>query len=99
MTKLTFVSLSVATTLLSWSPGRHLEAQAITGTPLDFSPVGTAALRYRLIGPHRGSRVTAVAGVTSEPFTFYMGAAGGGVWKTTDAGETWLKSRRVPAVL
>jgi photosystem II stability/assembly factor-like uncharacterized protein len=56
---------------------------------LDFSRTGTEALHYRLIGPHKGSRVTAVAGVAGEMLTFYMGAAGGGVWKTTDAGETW----------
>ncbi len=46
-------------------------------------------LQYRCIGPSRGGRVTAVAGVPSELFTFYMGATGGGVWKTTDAGTSW----------
>jgi len=46
-------------------------------------------LEYRSIGPSRGGRVTAVAGVPGELFTFYMGASGGGVWKTTDAGTTW----------
>ena len=45
--------------------------------------------RYRMIGPHRGGRVTAVAGVPGDHRTFYMGATGGGVWKTTDAGEVW----------
>jgi photosystem II stability/assembly factor-like uncharacterized protein len=44
---------------------------------------------YRTIGPHRGGRVTAVAGVAGDHRTFYMGATGGGVWKTTDAGEVW----------
>jgi photosystem II stability/assembly factor-like uncharacterized protein len=42
-----------------------------------------------MIGPARGGRVTAVTGVNQEPRTFYMGASGGGVWKTTDAGITW----------
>src|SRR5262245_36299418 len=46
-------------------------------------------LRYRNIGPHRGGRVTAVAGHRRQPHTFYMGATGGGVWKTTDAGQSW----------
>src|SRR5439155_7418289 len=41
-------------------------------------------LRYRMIGPNRGGRVTAVTGVPSQPHTFYMGVASGGVWKTTD---------------
>ena len=48
-----------------------------------------SGMRYRLIGPYRGGRVTAVTGVPSQPFTFYMGSTGGGVWKTTDAGHTW----------
>jgi photosystem II stability/assembly factor-like uncharacterized protein len=47
-------------------------------------------LRYRMVGPNRGGRVTAVAGVGSQPATFYMGVASGGVWKTTDAGGTWF---------
>lgn len=47
------------------------------------------ALSYRLVGPFRGGRVTAVAGVRQEPATFYMGGTGGGVWKTTDNGLTW----------
>ena len=47
------------------------------------------ALKYRLIGPYRGGRSTAVAGAPSHPFTFYMGSTGGGIWKTLDAGENW----------
>ncbi len=47
------------------------------------------SMHYRNIGPFRGGRVTTVTGVRGEPFTFYMGATGGGVWKTTDAGTTW----------
>src|SRR6185295_19163390 len=47
-------------------------------------------LRYRMVGPNRGGRVTAVTGVASQPATFYMGVASGGVWKTTDAGQNWF---------
>lgn len=47
------------------------------------------ALSYRNVGPSRGGRVTAVAGVVQQPGTFYMGATGGGVWKTTDFGQRW----------
>ena len=47
------------------------------------------ALEFRELGPYRGGRVTAVAGVASMPGTFYMGATGGGVWKTEDYGITW----------
>jgi photosystem II stability/assembly factor-like uncharacterized protein len=47
------------------------------------------AVQWRLVGPHRGGRSAAVAGVASERNTFYFGATGGGVWKTTDGGKTW----------
>jgi photosystem II stability/assembly factor-like uncharacterized protein len=46
-------------------------------------------LRWRPIGPYRGGRVAAVAGVSSDINTYYFGATGGGVWKTTDAGDNW----------
>jgi len=47
------------------------------------------AMEWRNIGPYRGGRVTAVSGVIGDSDTFYMGSTGGGVWKTTDGGETW----------
>lgn len=46
-------------------------------------------LRYRLVGPARGGRVTTVTGVPSQPTTFYMGVASGGLFRTTDNGATW----------
>ena len=46
-------------------------------------------LQWRCIGPFRGGRVVAVAGVPGDPTTFYFGAVAGGVWKTTDAGTYW----------
>lgn len=46
-------------------------------------------MRWREIGPLRAGRTRALAGVPSEPATFYLGAVNGGVWKTTDAGSTW----------
>jgi photosystem II stability/assembly factor-like uncharacterized protein len=47
-------------------------------------------MKYRLVGPSRGGRVTTVTGVPSQPRTFYMGVASGGVFRTTDGGATWL---------
>ena len=47
-------------------------------------------LRFRQIGPFRGGRVVAVTGVASEPDVYYFGATGGGIWKTTDSGLSWL---------
>ena len=47
------------------------------------------ALEYRMIGPYRGGRSTAVTGITDKPDTYFMGTTGGGVWKTTNAGQDW----------
>ena len=68
--------------ILTAGPGR-LVAQDV------FSPNLFEGLEYRMIGPSRGGRVTAVAGHRDQPSTFYMGATGGGVWKTTDYGQRW----------
>ncbi len=46
-------------------------------------------LKWRSIGPYRGGRVTAVAGIASQSNVYYFGGTGGGVWKTTDAGINW----------
>jgi len=48
-----------------------------------------SGLKWRLIGPFRGGRAVAVAGVSGDPTTFYFGSVNGGVWKTTDAGVVW----------
>lgn len=47
------------------------------------------AFQYRTVGPERGGRVTTVTGIPQIPGTFYLGASGGGVWKTEDYGTTW----------
>ncbi len=49
----------------------------------------TQAMAWRNIGPTRGGRSVAVTGVVGDDQTYYFGATGGGVWKTTDAGTTW----------
>jgi len=54
-----------------------------------IDPVFLDSMKYRSIGPYRGGRVTAVAGVAQQMHTFYMGSTGGGVWRTEDAGQTW----------
>ena len=46
-------------------------------------------MKWREIGPYRAGRTRALAGVPGQPYTFYIGAVNGGVWKTTDAGQTW----------
>src|SRR5215469_5022676 len=46
-------------------------------------------LRWRMIGPFRGGRTRALAGVPSQPNVLYIGVVNGGVWKSTDYGRTW----------
>ena len=52
-------------------------------------PVFFNGLHYRLVGPSRGGRVTTVTGVPSQPKTFYMGVASGGLFRTIDGGASW----------
>jgi photosystem II stability/assembly factor-like uncharacterized protein len=54
------------------------------------APSGAFAdLTWRMVGPMRGGRTRAVAGVPAQPGVFYIGAVDGGVWKTDDTGRTW----------
>jgi photosystem II stability/assembly factor-like uncharacterized protein len=52
-------------------------------------PSQMSGLKWRLVGPFRGGRVVAVAGVPGDSRTFYFGAVNGGIWKTTDGGTVW----------
>src|SRR6202163_604852 len=54
-----------------------------------FRPDLFTSLRWRSIGPFRGGRTRAVAGVPSQPNVFYIAQVNGGVWKTDDYGRTW----------
>ncbi|MEO8812621.1 MAG: hypothetical protein ABI376_06895, partial [Caulobacteraceae bacterium] len=80
-----FCCLTAAVTALCFpllpQPSR---AATASGAP---NPWG--ALGWRLIGPFRGGWGEMVAGVAGAPDTFYFGAAGGGVWRTDNAGRTW----------
>ena len=68
--------------LLSLCLGAHTSTQEISADQM-------RGLSWRLVGPFRGGRVTAVAGIAGDPKTYYMGTPGGGVWKTTNGGATW----------
>jgi len=72
-------------TLLSAAAGAQRGGGA--PQPADAGPFG--ALRWRSLGPARGGRSIAVAGSASRIHEYYMGATGGGLWKTTDGGVTW----------
>ena len=68
---------------------------ALAATPAATQPVPYEAalmppLAWRSIGPDRGGRSIAVAGHSDRPFEYYFGATGGGLFKTTDGGASWL---------
>jgi photosystem II stability/assembly factor-like uncharacterized protein len=54
-----------------------------------FDPSLYGEMRWRMIGPHRGGRTKAAAGIADQPNVFYVAYVNGGVWKTTDYGRTW----------
>lgn len=60
-----------------------------TSTPENVDSILLSKVKYRLVGPWRGGRSAAVAGSYKNKNTFYFGATGGGVWKTTDGGSNW----------
>jgi photosystem II stability/assembly factor-like uncharacterized protein len=73
---------------------RHLIAVfllffAVSTVARSVPPELVNGLKWRLIGPFRGGRAVAVAGVPGDSTTFYFGAVDGGIWKTTDAGTVW----------
>src|SRR5580765_3612870 len=74
-------SLGVAACALQATPTPAADA---TGPPSMLN-----GLEWRLIGPFRSGWSTTAAGVADQPDTYYSGYAGGGVWKTTDSGQTW----------
>jgi photosystem II stability/assembly factor-like uncharacterized protein len=80
---LLFVILLAAFSLAHSTPAQ----QAPSPSTSDSDPL--KAVQWRLIGPFRGGRVTAVAGVASQPLVYYFGGTGGGVWKTIDGGINW----------
>ena len=57
--------------------------------PRAVDSVQFRGMQWRSIGPNRGGRSIAVAGSARRPLEYYFGAVGGGLWKTTDGGQTW----------
>lgn len=81
--------LFLLTVFLVSTPTPAQERPTPTNTPAANDSDPFKALQWRLIGPFRGGRSTAVAGVASQPRVYYFGGTGGGVWKTTDGGINW----------
>ena len=76
---LLFLTLHVA--------GQKQTTQIIPTSKIDTSYL--AGVKWRNIGPFRGGRSAAVTGVSGKPNLYYFGSTGGGVWRTTDAGNSW----------
>ncbi len=72
-------------------PSNEINAQRkkATSSTESYSESLYNSMKWRLVGPFRGGRAGTVSGVLHNPNLYYMGTAGGGVWKTTDAGNSW----------
>jgi photosystem II stability/assembly factor-like uncharacterized protein len=81
--------------VLAFIPLLGQQSSAQGGQPLDqqagppFDQKLFSEMRWRCIGPFRGGRTVAISGMPHQPNVFYMAAVNGGVWKTTDFGNTW----------
>lgn len=72
--------------LLSLATTAPMSAQGFRGQPRPSQP---DSLRWEYMGPPSSGRIAAIAGIPGDPTTYYLGAASGGIWKTTDTGETF----------
>lgn len=88
-TLLSFLTISFLTVVTLALPQVYAQAPGQPMMP-SVDPALFKGLRYRLVGPSRGGRVTTVTGVPSQPKTFYMGVASGGLFRTTDGGASWV---------
>src|SRR6202167_952453 len=77
---------STTATATNASPGQQSAAEEESSRPEDKPFKG---MKYRLIGPFRGGRSLTAAGIPGDPTTYYFGATGGGVWKSSDGAMTW----------
>src|SRR5207253_1014889 len=62
---------------------------AVNAVTQQIAPASFQEMRWRMIGPFRGGRTRAVAGVAGPPMILYIAEVNGGVWKSDDAGRTW----------
>jgi photosystem II stability/assembly factor-like uncharacterized protein len=85
-----FVFAGVLAVTAGWtvSPRPELAAQSASADGA-IDPALVSAFKWRSVGPDRGGRSIAVSGVKGRPREAYFGAAGGGLWKTTDGGMKW----------
>src|SRR5215468_7698242 len=89
MRKILILCVTAVSLSTFWQIDRAgVTAQSSSNTIIDLKAYQD--MKWRSVGPHRGGRSTAAAGVRTQPNVFYMGATGGGVWKTENYGITWV---------
>src|SRR6266478_537707 len=81
--------LAALSLFLLFAPAGVMRVAASPQAAQHFDAKLFQELRWRSIGPSRGGRALAVAGVRGQPEVYYFGSVGGGIWKTDDAGRTW----------
>ncbi len=81
------LSVGLIATLAAWRSGDSAQPLVPSRAAIDSTIV--KSLKWRNVGPDRGGRSIAISGVVGQPKVGYFGAAGGGLWKTTDGGEHW----------
>ncbi|MDE3143016.1 MAG: glycosyl hydrolase [Bacteroidota bacterium] len=90
----TIISFSLFCFAFLFFDAVHAQKKSIVQTPVSGNEIYNkklfSGLKWRCIGPFRSGRSTAVTGVVNQPMVYYAGQTGGGVWKTTDGGNTWL---------
>jgi photosystem II stability/assembly factor-like uncharacterized protein len=74
----------------SFSISAQKKTKPVTDTAKHADPLLSGTMKWRNIGPFRAGRCLAVTGLPNDRFTYYMGAVGGGVWKTGDGGLSWI---------
>ncbi len=84
MKKTLFLLILIFSTNISFSQRTKTKSTTISYPESIYNSV-----KWRLVGPFRGGRAGTVSGVIGNNNLYYMGTAGGGVWKTEDAGNTW----------
>src|SRR5688572_16686582 len=83
----------VASVLAAWPLSAQTNKKTLAPTPAPAMPLeqpaAFAGLKYRLVGPFEGGRVSRATGIAGDPSTYYFASASGGVWKSADGGIRW----------
>jgi len=87
MKKILFAALAI--TFLAFDGTSQRRKSTTKAQTTSYNSELYDGINWRLVGPFRGGRSGAVTGVPGKANLYYMGATGGGVWRTTDAGSTW----------